>query len=197
MDPHFTSYTILQYLLEHGLTAVGTDSAHRRDVPACLHKDTRRDLYSTLTVYVQNKKVTIISYVPRKNRNVFLMTSCHAKLKKDNHRDGERCAANEQWRFQCDDRRRIAIKTALNTKIEDGRQRPEDDGKFGKYILLSSSTGYTARATLTISNDESPYFHSSPLPHPVAVPEACRLARSEARSSPARLPLRRLLPPCP
>ncbi|KRZ64592.1 hypothetical protein T10_13317, partial [Trichinella papuae] len=39
----------------------------------------------------------------------------------------ERCAANEQWRFQCDDGRRIAIKTALNTKIEDGRQRPEDD----------------------------------------------------------------------
>ncbi|KRZ00104.1 hypothetical protein T11_8537 [Trichinella zimbabwensis] len=39
----------------------------------------------------------------------------------------ERCAANEQWRFQCDDGRRIAIKTALNTKKEDGRQRPEDD----------------------------------------------------------------------
>ncbi|KRZ76594.1 hypothetical protein T10_1073 [Trichinella papuae] len=30
-------------------------------------------------------------------------------------------------------------------------------------------------ATLTASNDESPYFHSSPLPHPVAVPEAYRL----------------------
>ncbi|KRY70376.1 hypothetical protein T4A_10810 [Trichinella pseudospiralis] len=45
-------------------------------------------------------------------------------------------------------------------------------------VTCSSSTGYTARAILTISNDESPYFHSSPLPHPVAVPEACRLARS-------------------
>ncbi|KRY94356.1 hypothetical protein T11_4196 [Trichinella zimbabwensis] len=45
-------------------------------------------------------------------------------------------------------------------------------------VTCSSSTGYTARATLTVSNDESPYFHSSPLPHPVAVPEACRLARS-------------------
>ncbi|KRY44433.1 hypothetical protein T4A_11092 [Trichinella pseudospiralis] len=42
----------------------------------------------------------------------------------------------------------------------------------------SSSTGYTARAILTVSNDKSPYFQSSPLPHPVAVPEACRLARS-------------------
>ncbi|KRY64090.1 hypothetical protein T4A_9004 [Trichinella pseudospiralis] len=45
-------------------------------------------------------------------------------------------------------------------------------------IRNNSSTGYAARATLTVSNDESPYFHSSPLPHPVAVPEACRLARS-------------------
>ncbi|KRY05467.1 hypothetical protein T12_13406, partial [Trichinella patagoniensis] len=35
-------------------------------------------------------------------------------------------------------------------------------------------------ATLTISNDQSPYFHSSPLPLPVAVPEACRLARIPA-----------------
>ncbi|KRY75378.1 hypothetical protein T4A_2071 [Trichinella pseudospiralis] len=45
-------------------------------------------------------------------------------------------------------------------------------------VTCSSSTGYAARAILTVSNDESPYFHSSPLPHPVAVPEACRLARS-------------------
>ncbi|KRY97547.1 hypothetical protein T4B_4785 [Trichinella pseudospiralis] len=47
-----------------------------------------------------------------------------------------------------------------------------------KWVTCSSSTGYAARATLTVSNDESPYFQSSPLPHPVAVPEACRLARS-------------------
>ncbi|KRY75978.1 hypothetical protein T4A_14471, partial [Trichinella pseudospiralis] len=39
----------------------------------------------------------------------------------------ERCAANEQWRFQCDGGRRIEIKTALNTRIEDGREGPEDD----------------------------------------------------------------------
>ncbi|KRX31920.1 hypothetical protein T05_9676 [Trichinella murrelli] len=39
----------------------------------------------------------------------------------------ERCAANKQWRFQCDDGRRIAIKTALNRRIEDGRERPEDE----------------------------------------------------------------------
>ncbi|XP_003375696.1 prophage PSPPH01, putative transcriptional regulator [Trichinella spiralis] len=52
---------------------------------------------------------------------------------------GERCAANEQWRFQCNDRRRRTILTAF-----------------------------------------------SPLPLPVAVPEACRLARIPAMGSQAR-----------
>ncbi|KRY71453.1 hypothetical protein T4D_3720, partial [Trichinella pseudospiralis] len=42
----------------------------------------------------------------------------------------ERCAANEPWRFQCDDGRRTAIKTALNTKIEDGNHLTEDVGRF-------------------------------------------------------------------
>ncbi|KRX45940.1 hypothetical protein T06_5197, partial [Trichinella sp. T6] len=42
------------------------------------------------------------------------------------NRGGDRCAANEQWHFQCDDGRRIAIKTALNRRKEDGRERPED-----------------------------------------------------------------------
>ncbi|KRY92095.1 hypothetical protein T4D_14972 [Trichinella pseudospiralis] len=45
-------------------------------------------------------------------------------------KQGERCAANEQWRFQYDDGRRILLKTALNTKIEDGSQHPEGDGNL-------------------------------------------------------------------
>ncbi|XP_003373277.1 conserved hypothetical protein, partial [Trichinella spiralis] len=67
-------------------------------------------------------------------------------------------------------------------------------------------------ATLTVSNDQSPYFQSSPLPLPVAVPEACRLVRIPAMGSqasptapappPALLPVngdfprRSLLVPC-
>ncbi|KRZ50998.1 hypothetical protein T02_11955 [Trichinella nativa] len=74
----------------HGLTSVGTISAYRRDVPACLRKAARRDPYSTLAVYEQNRKVTMINYVPRKNSNNLLLTSCHAKLKVDNQRDDKR-----------------------------------------------------------------------------------------------------------
>ncbi|KRZ87539.1 hypothetical protein T08_981 [Trichinella sp. T8] len=35
-------------------------------------------------------------------------------------------------------------------------------------------------ATLTVSNDQRPCFQRSPLPLPVAVPEACRLAQIPA-----------------
>ncbi|KRY89736.1 hypothetical protein T4D_8372 [Trichinella pseudospiralis] len=41
-----------------------------------------------------------------------------------------RCAVNEHWRFQYDDGRRILLKTALNTKIEDESQRLKDDGRL-------------------------------------------------------------------
>ncbi|XP_003372479.1 conserved hypothetical protein [Trichinella spiralis] len=116
---------------------------------------------------------------------------------------GERCAVNEQWRFHCNDGQRRTIKTALYTRIEDGNGHPEDKGV--RRVTLHD-------ATLTVSNDQSPYFQSSPLPLPVAVPEACRLARIPAMGSqasptapappPALLPVngdfprRSLLVPC-
>ncbi|XP_003368805.1 conserved hypothetical protein [Trichinella spiralis] len=116
---------------------------------------------------------------------------------------GERCAANEQWSFQCDDGRKRTIKTALYRRMEDKRRHPEDKGV--RRVTLHD-------ATLTVSNDKSPYFQSSPLPLPVAVPEACRLARIPAMGSqasptapappPALLPVngdfprRSLLVPC-
>ncbi|KRY36201.1 hypothetical protein T01_10145 [Trichinella spiralis] len=91
MDRYFTSYSTVQHLLEHGLTAIGTVFAHVcRDALACLRKAARRDLYSTLAVYEHNRKVTMINYVPRKSNNVLLLTSCHAKLKIDNRRDDKR-----------------------------------------------------------------------------------------------------------
>ncbi|XP_003375422.1 conserved hypothetical protein, partial [Trichinella spiralis] len=94
---------------------------------------------------------------------------------------GERGAANEQWRFQCNDRRRRPLKTALYRRIEDKRRHPKDKDR----VVCRSSTGYTARRDHNRINDQSPYFQSSPLPLPVAVPEACRLARIPAMGSQA------------
>ncbi|KRX76756.1 hypothetical protein T06_1818 [Trichinella sp. T6] len=41
MDHYFTSFSTVEYFLEHGLRAVGTVFAHRRDVPARLRKTAR------------------------------------------------------------------------------------------------------------------------------------------------------------
>ncbi|KRZ50658.1 hypothetical protein T02_2732 [Trichinella nativa] len=41
MDRYFTSFSTVEYFLEHGLRAVGTVFAHRRDVPARLRKTAR------------------------------------------------------------------------------------------------------------------------------------------------------------
>ncbi|KRX35123.1 hypothetical protein T05_116, partial [Trichinella murrelli] len=73
MDRYFTSYYTVQHLLEHGLTAI-----------AYLRKAAQRDPYSTLAVFEHNKRITMISYVPRKNSNVLLLISCYTKLKVDN-----------------------------------------------------------------------------------------------------------------
>ncbi|XP_003369745.1 hypothetical protein Tsp_05155 [Trichinella spiralis] len=59
------STNVGQLAQPHGLTSVGTISAYRRDVPACLRKAARRDLYSTFAVYEHNRKITMINYVPR------------------------------------------------------------------------------------------------------------------------------------
>ncbi|KRX79371.1 hypothetical protein T06_10603 [Trichinella sp. T6] len=68
MDSYFTSYSTMQHPFELGLTTIGAVFAHRRDVLACLLKVARRDFYSTLAVYMHNKKVTMISYVPKKQQ---------------------------------------------------------------------------------------------------------------------------------
>ncbi|KRY59423.1 hypothetical protein T03_10307 [Trichinella britovi] len=54
---------------------------------------------------------------------------------------GERCAANEEWRFQYDDRRRRTIKTALYRRIEDKRRHHKDKDHeyyFNKFEWLSA-----------------------------------------------------------
>ncbi|KRZ55447.1 hypothetical protein T02_14925 [Trichinella nativa] len=63
-------------------------------------------------------------------------------------------------------------------------------GTYSMLVILRVCAGVRRvtlhDATLTISNDQSPYFHSSPLPLPVAVPGACRLARIPAMGAQAR-----------
>ena len=79
MDCYFTSFSVVSFLLEHGLTAVGTVTASRRDVPAVLKTVKGRECFSSKTLYEHQKKVLLLSYVPKKNKGVLMMSSFHQK----------------------------------------------------------------------------------------------------------------------
>ncbi|KRZ58737.1 hypothetical protein T02_4029 [Trichinella nativa] len=51
---------------------------------------------------------------------------------------GLRCAVRVQWRFQCDDGRRIAIKMPLYRRIEDENGRPIGRGGFPHLNVFTS-----------------------------------------------------------
>ena len=80
MDRYFTSFSVVSFLLEHGLTAVGTVTASRRDVPAVMKTVKGRERFSSKTLYEHQKKVLLLSYVPKKNKGVLMMSSFHQKL---------------------------------------------------------------------------------------------------------------------
>ena len=79
MDRYFTSFSVVSFLLEHGLTAVGTITASRRDVPAVLKTVKGRERFSSKTLYEHQNKVLLLSYVPKKNKGVLMMSSFHQK----------------------------------------------------------------------------------------------------------------------
>ena len=79
MDRYFTSFEAVSHLLDHGLSAVGTVTASRRDVPVIFKAVKGRECFSSKTLYEHSKKVLLLSYVPKKNKNVLMMSSFHQK----------------------------------------------------------------------------------------------------------------------
>ncbi|XP_003381735.1 hypothetical protein Tsp_07397 [Trichinella spiralis] len=104
MHHYFASYSTVQYFLEHGLTAIDTDSANCRDVPLCVQKTRGRDVHSTLAAFEYNKKVIMIKgNHSKEERTVLLMSSSHTKLKIDNQRDDKRINITNDYKFGKED----------------------------------------------------------------------------------------------
>jgi len=79
-DRFFTSLPLARSLLENKLTLLGTLRASRREVPPLLRSPRGRDLQSTLPVYEHNDRIVLLSYVPKKNRNVLMLSSGHEQV---------------------------------------------------------------------------------------------------------------------
>lgn len=78
IDRYFTSRSLCCNLLQNGLTMTGTISANRRDVPKEIKTAKQRSLYSTVELWDTQNRILLLSYIPKKGKNVLMMTSCHS-----------------------------------------------------------------------------------------------------------------------
>lgn len=78
MDRFFTSHSLAIELLRQNLTLVGTTSARRRHVPPAIKSTKRRPVESSKFLYDHENKIILMSYVPKKNKNVIMMSSSHS-----------------------------------------------------------------------------------------------------------------------
>lgn len=81
MDRFFTSYNLILKLLENGLTATGTIPANRRDIPQEFKNSNGREQFDSRALYESSNRIIMVSYVPKKRKNVLLLSSAHDNLR--------------------------------------------------------------------------------------------------------------------
>lgn len=84
IDRYFTSVTIAEWLLNRGLTVVGTLRHDRRGIPEGIKKVTGRDDKSTKYFYCEGIKSIMVSYAIKKKtgwKNVLVLSSMHKNVK--------------------------------------------------------------------------------------------------------------------
>lgn len=76
MDNFFTTLPVAKHLLSWNITIVGTIKKNKPYIPSVMGANTKRDQYST--VFGFHEKVTMCSYVPKKNKAVILISTMHS-----------------------------------------------------------------------------------------------------------------------
>lgn len=74
-DNWFTSLELVRELKANGLTYVGTIRKNKKDIPKEFQPSKNRDIQSTL--YGFTDEISLVSYVPKKNKAVMLVSSMH------------------------------------------------------------------------------------------------------------------------
>ena len=80
VDRYFTSHGLLYNLLEQNLTLIGTVMANRREVSSQFKAAKGREIESTKALYDHFNKFLLLSYVPKRNKNVLMMSSLHSSI---------------------------------------------------------------------------------------------------------------------
>ena len=80
VDRYFTSHSLVCNLLQQNLTVIETIMANRREVPSQFKAAKGREIESTKALYDHSNKILLLSYVPKRNKNVLMMSSLHFSI---------------------------------------------------------------------------------------------------------------------
>lgn len=78
-DNFFTSYELAKELKQRKMTIVGTIRKNRKEIPPILLDMKRKPQYHSEFVFDHNLRLTMVSYIPKKNRCVTLLSTLHTK----------------------------------------------------------------------------------------------------------------------
>ena len=81
MDNYFTGVPLAKTMLQHKLTIVGTMKKCKREIPECMKAATSRE--SKTSVFGFNDEMKMVSYVPKKNKAVVLLSTMHHDISID------------------------------------------------------------------------------------------------------------------
>ncbi|CAB3232002.1 unnamed protein product [Arctia plantaginis] len=81
MDNFFTTLPVAKHLLSWNITIVGTIKKNKPYIPSVIGANKTRKQYST--VFGFHEKVTMCSYVPKKNKAVILLSTMHSDASVD------------------------------------------------------------------------------------------------------------------
>ncbi|KAB0805147.1 hypothetical protein PPYR_02117, partial [Photinus pyralis] len=75
MDNWFTSIPLVKKLLDHNLTVIGTIRKNKRELPLEFSQPAERPQHTSMFGFSQG--CTLVSYIPKKKKNVLLLSSMH------------------------------------------------------------------------------------------------------------------------
>ena len=78
-DRYFTSHALAVMLHQKSLTLLGTIQSHRKEIPAVMKTTRGQEVNTTRFLFDHENKFILLSYVPKRNRNVLLLTSSHSQ----------------------------------------------------------------------------------------------------------------------
>ncbi|XP_055306906.1 piggyBac transposable element-derived protein 1-like, partial [Sitodiplosis mosellana] len=89
-DSLFTSYDLAKELKQRKMTIVGTVRKNRKEIPPCLLDMKRKPNFYSEFVFEPSLRLTMVSYVPKKNKYVVLLSTLHTKKEVRQHDDDKK-----------------------------------------------------------------------------------------------------------